>query len=42
MTTQDILFIALVLSIAYFALEFPGGPGTPKRIKAAIRPWSAN
>jgi len=32
MDSQDILTIALLLSLALIALLFPGGPGTPKRL----------
>lgn len=39
LTTQDIITIALILMTALFALEFPGGPGTPRRIKIPIRSW---
>jgi hypothetical protein len=37
MTYQDILTIAVILSIAIFAWLFSGGgPGTPKRIRIPI------
>ncbi len=42
MTYQDILTLAVILSIAVFAFLFSdGGPGTPKRIKVPI-PRSGN
>jgi hypothetical protein len=43
MTSQDILTIAVILSIAIFAWLFSGGgPGTPKRIKVPIPRTSGN
>jgi hypothetical protein len=36
MTSQDMLTIALLLSFALAALLFPGGPGTPKRLRLPI------
>jgi hypothetical protein len=37
MTYQDVLNIAVILTIAIVALLFSdGGPGTPKRIKVPI------
>lgn len=36
MDSQDILTIAIVLSIALWALLFPGGPGTPKRFRLPL------
>jgi hypothetical protein len=36
MTSQDMLIIALLLSIVLYAIIFPGGPGTPRRIKVPI------
>jgi hypothetical protein len=45
MTTQDMLEIAVFLTLIIVALLFPGGPGTPKRIQLPIpKPienWSA-
>lgn len=34
MFDPDLAFVALVLFIAVAALLFPGGPGTPRRIRA--------
>jgi hypothetical protein len=43
MTSQDILTIAVILSIAIFAWLFSGGgPGTPKRIRMPIPDGSAS
>jgi hypothetical protein len=36
MTTQDMMTIALLLTIALVALLFPGGPGTPRRFLVPI------
>jgi hypothetical protein len=37
MTSQDILTLAVILTIAIFAYLFSdGGPGTPKRIKIPL------
>ncbi|HZL58021.1 MAG TPA: hypothetical protein VFC21_13105 [Bryobacteraceae bacterium] len=36
MTTQDILTIGVLLTVALFALLFPGGPGTPRRFLVPI------
>jgi hypothetical protein len=36
MTTQDILTIAVLLTVVLVALLFPGGPGTPKRLKLPL------
>ncbi len=43
MTSQDILTIAVILSIAIFAWLFSGGgPGTPKRVRIPIPKASGN
>jgi hypothetical protein len=36
MTSQDLLTIALLLSFALAALLFPGGPGTPRRLRLPV------
>ncbi|MES1260878.1 MAG: hypothetical protein ABUS49_04010 [Acidobacteriota bacterium] len=33
MTTDDLLMIAVLLTIGLVVLVFPGGPGTPRRFK---------
>ncbi|MGD1069707.1 MAG: hypothetical protein ABSB15_06165 [Bryobacteraceae bacterium] len=33
MTTQDMLTIAVLVTVVLVALLFPGGPGTPRRFK---------
>lgn len=45
MDSQDFLTIAILLTVVIFALLFPGGPGTPKRLKLPLpklaENWSA-
>ena len=36
MTTQDMLTIAVLLTVVLVALLFPGGPGTGKRFRLPI------
>ncbi|MDP9169193.1 MAG: hypothetical protein M3N54_01135 [Acidobacteriota bacterium] len=36
MTTQDMLTIAVLVTVVLVALLFPGGPGTGKRFKLPI------
>ncbi len=38
MTTDDLLTIAILLTLALVALLFPGGPGTPRRFRLHSRP----
>jgi hypothetical protein len=33
MTAQDMLTIAVLVTVVVVALLFPGGPGTPRRFK---------
>jgi hypothetical protein len=33
MTTQDMLTIAVLVTVVLVAFLFPGGPGTPRRFK---------
>ncbi|MEP6715220.1 MAG: hypothetical protein ABJC09_06580 [Terriglobia bacterium] len=35
-TTQDMLTIAVLLTVVLVALLFPGGPGTGKRLRLPI------
>jgi hypothetical protein len=37
MTSQDMLTIAILLTVALCALLFPGGPGTPRRFLVPVR-----
>lgn len=41
MTTDDLLTIAILLTLVLVALLFPGGPGTPMRNKFQSRPRQA-
>lgn len=36
MTTQDMLTIAVLVTVILVALLFPGGPGTPKLFRLPI------
>ena len=36
MNTQDMLTIAILLTMVMAALLFPGGPGTPRRFRTLI------
>jgi hypothetical protein len=36
MTTQDMLTIAVLVTVVLVALLFPGGPGTPRRFKVPL------
>jgi hypothetical protein len=33
MTSQDMLTIAVLLTVVFVAFLFPGGPGTPRRFQ---------
>ncbi len=36
MTTQDMLTIAVLVTVVLVALLFPGGPGTPRRFRVDL------
>lgn len=42
MTTQDMLTIAILLTMVLVALLFPGGPGTPRKIRIAMTKAAEN